>query len=193
MRSRQTAHELRIIGGRWRSRRLPLPAAPGLRPTPNRVRETLFNWLAPTISGARCLDLFAGSGALGLEALSRGAAEVVFIEHDRRVVKTLQDNLRVLHATAEVHHSEALSWLAAQGDRGLQRFDIVLLDPPFGRDLLTSACQHLVQNGWPSVSGGQVYLESEREWCLQLPSHWVVLREKHAGAVAYRLVQAADS
>jgi 16S rRNA (guanine966-N2)-methyltransferase len=193
MRSHLTPHELRIIGGRWRSRRLQFPDAPGLRPTPDRVRETLFNWLAPTISGARCLDLFAGSGALGLEALSRGAAEVVFVEQDRRVIKTLQDNIHALQVAADVHHSEALRWLAAQDDLGLQRFDIILLDPPFGRNLLTLACQHLVQNGWPPVSGRQVYLESERDWPLQLPKDWRVLREKYAGAVAYRLIQAVHT
>ncbi len=191
MPSRRATYELRIIGGRWRSRRLAFPAVPGLRPTPDRVRETLFNWLAPTISGARCLDLFAGSGALGLEALSRGAAETVFVEQDRRAIKTLHSNLHALQAAADVHHSEALSWLATQGASGLQRFDLILLDPPFGHNLLTLTCQHLTHYGWPPVTGGLVYLESERDGLLQLPEGWQIVREKFAGAVSYRLIEAS--
>lgn len=179
-----TSHRLRIIGGRWRGRRLRFPDAPGLRPTPDRVRETLFNWLAPLIDGARCLDLFAGSGALGLEALSRGAGEVVFVERDRRVVQTLRENLKALGATAEVHQADALSWLAHKVPAP---FDIVFLDPPFGQELLAPVCERLEQYGWLRPAA-RVYLEAEQDWKLQVLKNWTMLREKRAGHVAYRLV-----
>ena len=132
---------VRVIGGRWRGRRLPVPDLPGLRPTPDRVRETLFNWLAPVIEGAVCLDLFAGSGALGFEAASRGAGRVVMVEENERAVA----GIRALAAewgaaglgTAglEVHRAEALAWLR----RASGSFDIVFLDPPYGSGLLQQA------------------------------------------------------
>ncbi len=127
------SNQLRIIGGRWRGRRLRLCGAPELRPTPDRVRETVFNWLQAPLPGGRCLDLFAGSGALGLEALSRGAAEVVFVERNAAIARRLQDNLALLEAVSgRLERADALIWLR----RKPEPFDIVFLDPPFGRNLL---------------------------------------------------------
>src|SRR5512134_933490 len=121
-------NQLRIIGGRWRSRRLRFPPLPGLRPTPDRVRETLFNWLTPVIAGARCLDLFAGSGALGIEALSRGAAAVTFVERHPQAVRGLRANLAQLRAEgARVEQADALLWLR----QAPQPFTVVFLNPPF--------------------------------------------------------------
>lgn len=159
-----------------------------MRPTPDRVRETLFNWLAPTIQGARCLDLFAGSGALGLEALSRGAGEVVFIERDRQVAEQLRQNLSKLddgNARFEVHQTDALAWLRQYP---VSDFDIVMLDPPFQSDLLESVCEQLDSRDWLRT-GGLIYLESASRQTLVLPPHWRLLRDKIAGQVAYRLAE----
>lgn len=177
---------LRVIGGQWRSRRLEFPDLPGLRPTPDRVRETLFNWLAPVLPGAYCLDLFAGSGALGIEALSRGAAEVVFVERHALAVRTLRDNLEQLHAqNARIDQAEALTWLRSPGTP----FDIVLLDPPFGEGLLEPTCTRLEQGGWLAATAW-IYLEAEADQPPpSLPPHWSFHREKVAGVVAYRLAR----
>ena len=179
----QTNH-LRIIGGRWRSRRLYFPALQGLRPTPDRVRETLFNWLAPLINGARCLDLFAGSGALGIEALSRGANEVVFVEQHPAAIRQLRENLAILGAReVQVVQTDALNWLQETATP----FDIVLLDPPFNQNLLMPVCTALAQNGWLS-SGARIYLEAERSLqYLALPTNWEIIRENSAGRISYGL------
>ena len=141
----RTTNQLRLIGGRFRGRRLPFPDQPGLRPTPDRVRETLFNWLAPVIVGARCLDAFAGSGALGFEAASRGAGEVVLIERSPLVARQLQVNAQTLGAAeVRIQQADTLQWLAAAG----HPFDIVFLDPPFADDLLMPAIAHLAEHGW---------------------------------------------
>ena len=187
-----TARRLRIIGGRWRGRRLGFPDIPGLRPTPDRVRETLFNWLAPVIEGTRCLDLFAGSGALGLEALSRGASEVVFVDRDHRAVRTLRENLDVLGGpgdgrSAGIHQAEALDWLA---DSPPVPFDIVFLDPPFGQDLLAPVCFALQRPGWLRPDT-RVYVESAADPEPPLPPDWTRLRQTRAGRVAARLLVAA--
>ena len=180
------ANQIRIIGGQWRSRRLEFPDAPGVRPTPDRVRETLFNWLAPVLPGARCLDLFAGSGALGIEALSRGAAEVVFVERDPAAVRALQDNLARLKAeNGRVELAEALTWLRQPATP----FEIVLLDPPFGAGLLEPVCAALEAGGWLQATAW-IYLEAEAGWRpASLPAHWTLHREKTAGMVAYRLAR----
>lgn len=179
-----SAHQLRIIGGRWRGRRLTFPALGELRPTPDRVRETLFNWLAPVIAGARCLDLFAGSGALGIEALSRGAAEVVFVERHPTAARRLRENLERLGAASfRVEQAEALVWL----DREAQPFDIVFLDPPYGQGLLTPACAALERFRWLAPAA-RIYLEAGPDsQPLQLPANWEIIREKTAGQVTYRL------
>ncbi len=140
--------EIRIIGGIWRSRKIRFPAIPA-RPTPDRVRETLFNWLAPVIEKARCLDLFAGTGALGFEALSRGAAEVLCIEKDRQSVETLQDNKKLLQAhEMQIIQMDAMHWLASRAKLQVEEsaaqsnpflpFDIVFVDPPYAAQLLPS-------------------------------------------------------
>ncbi len=179
-------NRIRIIGGRWRSRRLEFPDLPGLRPTPDRVRETLFNWLAPALPGARCLDLFAGSGALGIEALSRGAAAVTFVEQHPPAVRALRENLARLQAEgAQVEQAEALAWLRRPGTP----FEIVLLDPPFGQGLLEPVCTALEAYGRLAATAW-IYLEAEAETPPpSLPAYWTWHREKTAGAVAYRLAR----
>jgi 16S rRNA (guanine966-N2)-methyltransferase len=181
-----STNRLRIIAGRWRGRRLSFPNLPGLRPTPDRVRETLFNWLAPVLPGARCLDLFAGSGALGIEALSRGAAEVVFVERHPLAVRALRDNLERLPAHgARVEPADALDWLRQPS----MPFEIAFLDPPFGEGLLEPACVALERGGWLAKTAW-VYLEGEAgTHRLAPPVPWSVHREKTAGAVAYRLLR----
>ena len=180
------ANQLRIIGGQWRGRRLTFPDLPELRPTPDRVRETLFNWLAPILPGARCLDLFAGSGALGIEALSRGAAAVTFIERQPLAARALRDNLTRLNAAGgRVETADALVWLRQPGTP----FAIVLLDPPFGEEALEPVCMALEQGGWLEETAW-IYLEAPalaQRW--SLPERWIVHREKTAGAVSYRLAR----
>lgn len=184
------AHQLRIIGGQWRGRRWSFPELPGLRPTPDRVRETLFNWLAPILPGTRCLDLFAGSGALGLEALSRGAASVTFVERQPVAARALRDTLRLLNAQdAQVEAVDALYWLR----QAATPFEIVLLDPPFGQGLLEPICTILEMEGWLSASAW-IYLEAEAATeRLVLPQNWVLRREKTAGAVSYRLAHRQEA
>ncbi len=180
---------LRIVAGKWRSRLLPIADDRWLRPTPERVRETLFNWLGPTIEGARCLDLFAGSGALGLEALSRGAREVVFVERSANAVAVLKQSISMLEATgAEVLKLDAMIYLRAEPDV----FDIVFLDPPFDADIGGDLCRLLDERGW-LASGAQVYLEQDRDQPLpELPAGWEVQREKTAGQVRYALLKVKD-
>lgn len=178
------AGQIRIIGGQWRGRKLPVPDSPGLRPTTDRVRETLFNWLAPVIQQARCLDCFAGSGALGLEALSRYAAHTTLLEMERAVAQQLTQNLALLRAeNAEVVNTDALSWLAKSGTP----FDVVFLDPPFRKELLNNTLALLEQQGWLAPDAW-IYVETEAENAqLAIPENWQLHREKIAGQVAYRL------
>ncbi|MDH3613556.1 MAG: 16S rRNA (guanine(966)-N(2))-methyltransferase RsmD [Gammaproteobacteria bacterium] len=177
---------LRIVAGNWRSRVLDIADVPGLRPTSERIRETLFNWLTPQISGARCLDLFAGSGALGLEALSRGAAETVFVEKSSQAVETLRNNIAALGSPAAiVHNSDAIEFLknAAAGE-----FDIVFLDPPFAADMLGDLCR-LLDKASIFANSARVYLEEDRAKPeVTLPRGWQVIRTKNAGNVRYSLV-----
>lgn len=180
------SYQLRIIGGRWRGTRLHFPHVAAIRPTPDRVRETLFNWLAPVISGSRCLDLFAGSGALGLEALSRGAREVVFVEQDPKVVGYLRETLARLDAPeGQVRAGDALQFLRADSSR----FDIVFLDPPFGLKLLPALCAELQARGHLAPDAF-VYIESEAEAGEPvLPAGWSLHRSKYAGKVGYHLAR----
>ncbi len=183
MNSRQTANQVRIIAGTWRGRRLSFAPVPGLRPTPDRVRETLFNWLAPVIRGARCLDLYAGSGALGLEAASRGAAEVVLVDNDPQVVAALGRQLETLGAhQVRVVQAEVLQWLSGPSSA----FDIVFLDPPFRRGMLLPCIQQLAGRGWLSAQA-RVYIEAEKGLVPELPENWELLRSKAAGQVGYHL------
>lgn len=178
-------NQLRIIGGQWRSRKLSFPDVPGLRPTPDRVRETLYNWLAPSIAGAHLLDAFAGSGALFLEGLSRSAATGLALELDRSAQQSLQRNLQLLNCdNAQVLQCNSLEFLAQPADR---EFDIVLLDPPFHQDLLLQSCALLEQQGWLKADAW-IYTESEHApSTLGVPAHWRLHREKHAGKVYYAL------
>jgi len=178
---------LRIVAGNWRSRLLDIADVPGLRPTAERIRETLFNWLAPTIAGGRCLDLFAGTGALGLEALSRGAASAVFVERSPVAAAMLKDNARKLDAAgATIVHEDALAFLR-RGTAG--PFDIVFLDPPFAADLLGETCR-LLADGTMLAPGALVYLEMDRAAAEPgLPAGWQVLKNRTAGNVRYMLVQ----
>ena len=179
--------QVRIIGGQWRSRKLTVPDAPGLRPTPDRVRETLFNWLAPYIQGARVLDAFAGSGALFLEALSRGASTGLALDLHAQAIHNLRSNLALLNCdNAEVLQANALDYLSHNATSG---FDIVLLDPPFHQDLLIQTCQLLDSQQWLN-DRAWVYTESEQSpSSLGAPSTWRLHREKHTGQVHYALWQ----
>ena len=182
--NRAAAGQIRIIGGQWRGRKLPVPDSPGLRPTTDRVRETLFNWLAPSIVDARCLDCFAGSGVLGLEALSRYATSATLLEMDRNVAQQLQQNLVTLKAThARVVNTNSLTFLAQAGTP----HDVVFVDPPFRKGLLEETLTLLENNGW-LADDALIYVESEVENGLpSVPTHWDLHREKVAGQVAYRL------
>ena len=174
---------IRIIGGSLRNSRLDVPDLPGLRPTAERVRETLFNWLAPVIDGAGCLDLCAGTGALGIEALSRGAANVQFVERDARAAQALRDNLARLKATG----GEVTVLDAAQFLRGApQAQDLVFLDPPFALELWSALAQQLEQGGWLAAQAW-VYVESPRAVAPALPPNWQLHREGHAGEVRFAL------
>jgi 16S rRNA (guanine966-N2)-methyltransferase len=179
------ARVLRIIGGSWRGRKLRFPPSSGLRPTPDRVRETLFNWLAARTPGARCLDLFAGSGALGLEALSRGAAHVVFVECDAVAVRALRARLAEWGAPhGAVVQCDASVFLAGPATA----FDIVFLDPPFDSGLLVPVAQRLEGGGWLG-DGALIYVEcAARAGLPALPDAWTLLKAKQAGEVGYHLL-----
>jgi 16S rRNA (guanine966-N2)-methyltransferase len=183
---RRAAHArvLRIIGGAWRGRKLRFPAGAAIRPTPDRVRETLFNWLGAATRGARCLDLFAGSGALGLEALSRGAAHVTFVEVNEAAARALRARLVEWQASdARVERADALRYLAGAA----QSYDIVFLDPPFASRLLPRAAALLEERRWLS-DGARIYVEcAARQGAPPVPESWQPLRAKQAGEVGYHL------
>jgi 16S rRNA (guanine966-N2)-methyltransferase len=180
---------LRIIAGQWRGRKFRFPPL-DIRPTPDRVRETLFNWLQPRIEGARCLDLFAGSGALGLEALSRGAASAVFVEQQRAAAAAIEALLTAWQATGgAVFCTEAHRYLAAAAARG---FDLVFLDPPYGSGAMLAAANAL-ERGW-LAPGARVYVEHARREALPaLPASWRELRSGTAGEVGYHLFAAGEA
>lgn len=177
---------LRIIGGQWRGRKLEFPAIASIRPTPDRVRETVFNWLQHDIVGARCLDLFAGSGALGLEALSRGAGYVVFVDSESAIKRYLEQTLQRLDAVnAEVHVANALRFSM----QPIVPFDVVFLDPPYGKNLLTDAAERLESSALLAANA-QIYLECSSSQPLpRLPSNWQIVKSKSAGQVGYHLVR----
>ena len=182
------AGRLRIVAGNWRSRLLEIARIEGLRPTSERIRETLFNWLAPTISGARCLDLYAGTGALGLEALSRGAGSAVFVEKSPIAAKRLQENIDLLTggpSGPKVIRGDAHDYLR----NNEAQFDIVFLDPPFAADVLDETCRLLAETGC-LADGALVYLEEDRSRAEPtLPGGWQVLKNKTAGNVRYMLAR----
>ena len=175
------SHEVRLIGGQWKRSKLPVADRPGLRPTPDRVRETLFNWLGQDLSGWRCLDAFAGTGALGFEAASRGAAEVVLLERDGPLLGSLATSKERLKATMlRIERADAMSWLAGCAP---QRFELVLLDPPFDTGLAGSAAALAAR---VVVERGFVYVES-RQPLPEPPAGLELWRQSRAGAVSFQL------
>ncbi len=179
-------NRIRIIGGRHRGRKLRFADSPGLRPTGDRIRETLFNWLLPLLAGARCLDLFAGSGALGLEAASRGAGEVVLVDRARQVVRQLRENAELLGLdNAEVVQADGIQWLNASA----RPFDIVFLDPPFADRLLPQSLQLLAERGW-LAAGARLYLEADADQGLPgLPEQLLLEKNKRMGQVVFGLAR----
>jgi 16S rRNA (guanine966-N2)-methyltransferase len=186
----QSRNRLRIIGGDWRSRVVVFADAPDLRPTPDRVRETLFNWLQPTLAGAKCLDLFAGSGVLGFEALSRGASSVTALELDPKASAAIRANMAALQTDKlKIEQRNGLEWLHANTQQ--QRFDVVFLDPPFAENLHADCCKLLHEQQWLAPSA-LVYLESGASLeKITLPQGWQLIRHKRAGAVHYGLAAAS--
>ena len=179
--------QVRIVAGSLRNSRIEVPDAPGLRPTPDRVRETLFNWLAPEIDGARCLDLFAGTGALGIEALSRGAGHCTFVEADARLAAALRATLaRLKVANAEVRNEPAERFLAAAASP----FDVAFVDPPFAQSLWASSLDALQSRGWLKPVA-LVYVEAPVGTEPGVPAGWTLHRESRAGDVRFALYRAS--
>lgn len=177
-------NKVRIIAGYWRSRQIKFDDAPGLRPTPSRVRETVFNWLQNDITNSRCLDLFAGSGALGFEAASRGASRVVLVESNQKTAQCLRSNITLLAANqVSLVVDTAEHFLHSYAET----FDLVFLDPPFGQNMLSQSCHLLENNGWLS-SHAKIYLELEKGLVLkEMPVNWRLLKQNTAGDVTYLL------
>lgn len=180
------AGKIRIIGGRWRGTRLSVPASPGLRPSSDRVRETLFNWLMPALAGARVIDVFAGTGALGLESVSRGAAHAVLVERDAVLTQSLRETVARLSAqdSVEVVQGDALAWLARQPAAG---FDLAFVDPPFDADLWQLSLAALLPKLAP---GAWLYLESPADAAPALPPGWTLHRESRTREVRFALYRA---
>lgn len=187
----ERAGKVRIIGGSLRNSRLPVLERAGLRPTPDRVRETLFNWLAPELEGARCLDLYAGSGALGIEALSRGAAWVELVEADRDLAEIMREQLVRLHV-ADQAQVRALSCDAFLREVPAQPFDIVFLDPPYAAQAWPTALTALTTNAWLRP-GAMVYIEWPHPERPGLPEALTWWRDSRAGAVGYGLARTANA
>lgn len=177
--------QLRIIAGEWRGRKLPVADLPGLRPTSDRVRETVFNWLNISVPGAHILDCFSGTGALSLEALSRGAASAVMLEKAGIAAQTLKNNLSLLKSdNGHVINTDSLQWLQQSAP---QTFDLVFLDPPFRLDLLETTCTLLEANGYLNENS-LIYIEAEKELLpLPVPTNWQPLKSKTAGQVCFTL------
>ncbi|MCG9779105.1 16S rRNA (guanine(966)-N(2))-methyltransferase RsmD [Photobacterium damselae] len=175
---------VRIISGQWRGRKLPVHDVEGLRPTTDRVKETLFNWLAQDIYQAKCLDLFAGSGSLSFEALSRGAESLTMIELDQKAAAQLKQNLTAIGATnATLHNTNSVNFLNQAGTP----HDLVFIDPPFRQDLIQQVIAALEANHWLSPNA-LIYIEAEKELgSIDVPPSWHLYREKTAGQVCYRL------
>ncbi|ELD1800301.1 16S rRNA (guanine(966)-N(2))-methyltransferase RsmD [Vibrio fluvialis] len=183
---RAPSGQVRIISGLWRGRKLSVHDAEGLRPTTDRVKETLFNWLAQDIPHAKCLDLFAGSGGLGFESASRQADKVTMLEMNPQAFAQLKTNIAALKASnIEAVNTDTLAYLKQPG----QAYDVVFIDPPFRQGLLQETVLLLEQNGWLAANA-MIYIESEKELPLtELPESWQLYREKLAGQVCYRLFE----
>lgn len=182
------AGSIRIIGGRWRGTKLSVPDSPGLRPSSDRVRETLFNWLMPKLPGARALDLFAGTGALGLEAVSRGAAQAVLVERDPALARNLRDTVERLSARQDLQvvAQDALAWLASPPAGA---FDIAFLDPPFAEGLWEKALTALLP---VLASGAWIYVEAPADVVPPVPADWALHREGRTREVRFALYRAPD-
>ncbi len=187
-----TRGRIRIIGGRWRGRQLTFPATPDLRPTGDRVRETLFNWLQPHLANGNCLDLFAGSGALGFEALSRGATALESVELNSAAAQALRANLAALGGhNCSITTADAVTWLMKTPPHNT--FDIVFLDPPFASNLSHKVAHLLEDNGWLNANA-LIYIEAPSHRATgnpaeKLPDNWQLVKQKVAGDVDYRLYQ----
>lgn len=180
-----TLSELRIIGGQWRGRKLKFPDIDGLRPTGDRLRETLFNWLMPEIQGARVLDLFAGSGALGLEALSRGADTALLLEKHTQVAQRLAENISMLGASkARALQTDALTLLGQNNPEAA--YDLVFVDPPFAAQLWSNTCDLLNSRNWLAPEA-LIYVETPKDSTWSPPNNWQIYKDKQAGQVRYRL------
>lgn len=180
--------EVRVIAGLWRGRKLPVLNAEGLRPTTDRVKETLFNWLMNDVAGSRCLDCFAGSGSLGIEALSRQAQAVVFLEKFANAANLLKNNLTSLKTTnGTVINTDTLQYLSQKNpDQG---FELVFVDPPFNHGFVPKVLTLLAENQW-LADNALIYVETEKNHPpLELPSNWQIIKEKTAGQVISRLIQ----
>ncbi len=187
--SRQTG-QIRIIGGDWRGRKFVVPDYPGLRPTTDRVRETVFNWLQMNLRGRRCLDLYSGAGALAFEAASRGAASVQMIELNTNVCRHLQSQIDQLPtACLSLYQGDALAWIDAAA-RDSKGYDIVFIDPPFDANLLDASCQALERQGL-LADDALIYLECDLRHQPTVPDNWIITKNKTAGQVAYFLAQRA--
>lgn len=186
MKPAKAPHEVRIIGGQWKRSKLPVADAPGLRPTPDRVRETLFNWLGQDLDGWRCLDAYAGSGALGFEAASRGASEVTLVERDPRLARGLKAVQQRLKAEAvRIETADALAWMARCAP---ERFELVFVDPPFDADVFLPALQAAAR---VAARDGFIYLEADRPFTDEavLGPGLRLHRHGRAGAVHFHLLQ----
>jgi len=183
------SNQLRIIAGQWRGQKLNFPDLPGLRPASDRIRETQFNWLQAEIIGAKCLDLFAGSGALGLEALSRNADSVVFVDSSKNAIDSIRENLSKLHSEqAQLFCQQAKLYVTSSQPL---KFDIIFLDPPFDSNLLNPSITAL-QQGSCLRKGSLIYLEHEKNSHINLPKNWVLLKSKKSGNVKYGLCEVIE-
>lgn len=185
---KQSLGEVRIIAGLWRGRKLPVLNAEGLRPTTDRVKETLFNWLMMDIAGSRCLDCFAGSGSLGIEALSRQAQAVVFLEKFTNAANQLKKNLQALKTeNGKVFNTDSLQFLSQKNSE--EPFDIVFIDPPFHQGFVPQILVRLAENNWLAPNS-LLYVETEKTHPpLDLPENWQIIKEKTAGQVISRLIR----
>ena len=173
--------KVRIISGKWRGRKLPVPDSESLRPTPDRIRETLFNWLQNDIAGAKCLDLYAGSGILGFEAVSRGAKSATLVEQNQETCRQLEDNITLLNVdNIRVINAEALAWLRSNRES----YDLIFLDPPFSENLIEKSCQLIRDTGCLKATG-LIYIETGRKQ--PLPSFLDIKKQGTAGQIMYLL------
>lgn len=181
--------EVRIIGGTWRSRKLKFPAIPGLRPTPDRVRETLFNWLTPVIQGANCLDLFSGSGAIGFEALSRGASHVLFIDQASTITHYLHQQIALFKTEQADVYLANIPFDRLPNKLISKPFDIIFLDPPFNKNLIKPTCDWLIKQNLLATNA-YIYIEAESNLePLPIPQNWETVKSKKSGQIGYHLLQ----